>query len=457
MVLAAALIAAMLFSLWANDLRKPVYNASMTYSVTPKQSSSSSSTTPVQQAIKSAESVQAYLSDLIRSNFTKKDLALTDSYLNNFHGTLSAKQIEYTNFIVLTASSSSPEDAFRAIKALEKTVPEIFENLFVVRRIGSPHPSAEPENRISVGKYTLAAAVLGALMMTAVLLFISIKRETIQTRDSARHFLDAHVIGTLYHEYRDRSFRAMLMNFFFRKGKKGIQVFAPTTSFSYVEQINSICARLEADAAEHHRKVVLITGVSENEGKTTVAGNLAAAMAMRGNKVALIDADMRKPAQNLFFDRKYQAPLPLNQLLAGEITNETLLSCIRRHDKLGLYMLFPETPDKRSTELITGDSMGKLIQKLGRMDHIIIDSPPMGPFPDAIALADIADSSILVVRQDTTPSRDLNDAVDDLRSAKAEFLGCILNDMNEGLSGHIDSRKKYGYGYYYYGDGHNRE
>lgn len=78
----------------------------------------------------------------------------------------------------------------------------------------------------------------------------------------------------------------------------------------------------------------------------------------------------------------------------------------------------------------------------------------MGICPDAEALADISDASILVVRQDYTPACDINDAADILREANAEFLGCILNDMRD-IDDYLPSgygyRKKYGYGYYGYG------
>ena len=83
------------------------------------------------------------------------------------------------------------------------------------------------------------------------------------------------------------------------------------------------------------------------------------------------------------------------------------------------------------------------------MDYVIIDSPPMGMFPDAEVLAEISDASLLVVRQDCASACDINDAADDLRKCRAKFLGCVLNDMASIFSGNYGYGKKYGYGYGY--------
>ena len=70
----------------------------------------------------------------------------------------------------------------------------------------------------------------------------------------------------------------------------------------------------------------------------------------------------------------------------------------------------------------------------------------MGLFPDAEALAESVDASLLVVRQDYTSSYDINDAIDTLKNSSSKFLGCVLNDMSERVHSY-----GYGYGYGKYG------
>ena len=99
------------------------------------------------------------------------------------------------------------------------------------------------------------------------------------------------------------------------------------------------------------------------------------------------------------------------------------------------------------------------------VDCIIIDTPPMSVSPDAECIAELADASILVVRQDTTPVKVINDAIDTLSSCNAKLIGCVFNnvrsaDLSDGYSygsggkygygGHSYSR--YGYGKYGYGN-----
>ena len=142
------------------------------------------------------------------------------------------------------------------------------------------------------------------------------------------------------------------------------------------------------------------------------------------------------------------AYLPLNRMLALPYAAERVRQCMVLNEELGIYMLFPVNGDLRSTELLSGSTLEPLLQQLRVFDFVIVDSPPMGMFPDAEIIAEMVDASMLVVRQDYTAACDVNDAIDTLNACGSEFLGIILNDML--LSG----RSRYGYGYGY-GYGYN--
>ena len=106
-------------------------------------------------------------------------------------------------------------------------------------------------------------------------------------------------------------------------------------------------------------------------------------------------------------------------------------------------------------ELLSARRLGDVISLAReRFDYIVIDSPPLGYFSDSEIIADLSDASVLVVRQDTVPAPDINDAIDSLRACRAEFLGCVLNDMRHllrNLSSYGYGYGKYGYGYGKYG------
>ena len=94
-----------------------------------------------------------------------------------------------------------------------------------------------------------------------------------------------------------------------------------------------------------------------------------------------------------------------------------------------------------------------LMQLREEMDLIILDTPPMALFSDAEALAELADLSLLVVRQDCVAAKRLNDAADTLKQCRAHFLGCVFNDVRRMPSSGGGYGYQYGYGYRY---GHSR-
>lgn len=441
MIVAAALILSMSTSLYLSWFRAPQYQADMTYAVTTRLTSSSTSYNS-----SATKEVTATLTELLGSNMVKNKIRSYSADLGDFDGTITARQVGESNMIIVTARDDSPKAAFLAICAVADQFPTIVSYVSydcIVQVIRNPDVSGTPVNFVNSGKSCLAAAAVGACAMAFLLCWICISRGTIQTRAGARAMLDAPIIATIGRERRKRTLRQLL-----HPGNAPLQVFSPATGFDYTEQINTICAQMELEAANNGSKIFIVTGVSENEGKSTVAGNIAAALAMRGRTVALVDCDLRNPSLCRFYDNKYIPTVPLNKLLGRPFSRDQLLQCMLRFNQLDLYLLFSQMPDRRCTELLTSTTMQTLLLQLRVFDYVILDTPPMGYFADTEALLDSVDASMLVVRQDRTPAADINDAIDLLRSSNSRFMGCILNDM----TGSITDGSSYGhYGHYGYG------
>lgn len=447
MIIATALICAMATSLILSWFHPPKYTAQLTYSVNSRTTSSVTAGN-----LTSTREVAAVLTELLETDLIIDGIRKSDSRLENFDGVITAKQVGQSNFIVVSVTASTPEAAFLALDALVEVFPTVADYIStrnILHIMRNPSVSSVPSNQVNTGNLARAAAFWGAVLMAFALCYLSIRAETIQTRTGARQLLDAPIIASVCHEQKNRTLKTFL-----HRTSKQVHVFSPTTSFAYTEQISSICSQLEHEAAARNHKIFMITGVGESEGKSTVAGNVAAALALKGHKVALVDCDLRKPAQNHFFSDVYKAPLPLNKMLAKPYSRENLLQCMVTHEQLGLYMLFPINSDGRSAELLSGDTIVTLIQQLRVFDYVIIDTPPMGMFPDAEILADRVDATMLVVRQDYTAACDVNDAIDTLRGYKAAFLGCILNDMLLPLHRQYGYGGRYGYGSKYSYGGH---
>lgn len=433
MIIASALIFGMAVSLALTWFHVPRYCATMTYSVNSRSTSYTSAGNLV-----STREVASVLTELLSTDVMNDSIREHDPRLKNFVGSITASQVGDTNFIVVTATSDTPESAFLSLKALGEVFPEManfISSRNVLNVMRNPTVAAVPANQLNTERISQIAAVIGAILMSAILCYISIRSDTIQTRTGARQLLDAPILASVNHERKNRTLKSIL-----KRANRQVQVFAPTTSFAYTEQISTICTQMEHEAAEHQHKIFLIAGVGENEGKSTVSGNIAAALALKGHKVAMLDCDLRKPAMYRFFGKSYNGALPLNKLLALPYSTENVKQCMVYHEQIGLYMLLAVNSDLRSTELLSGHSMSPLLQQLRVFDFVVIDSPPMGMFPDAEILADMVDASMLVVRQDYTAACDINDAIDTLNASKSSFMGCILNDMMSTL------RSQYGYG-----------
>ena len=418
----------------------PVYKADMTYAINSRKTSYASGGN-----VTSAKEVASVMTEMLESGMVMDSIRGYSDKLSDFSGTVTAKQVGESNLIIISVTDPSPEMAVTALLSLQDIFPTVtgyISSNSVVQLIRNPYVYSAPVNIVDSTRVSCVAGLAGALAMAAVICLYVIQQETIQTRSGARNLLDAPIITAVRREGKRRSWKNL-----FKKEKHILQIFSPTISFAYTEQINTICAKIEQEALTNDSKIFLVAGTGENEGKTTIAGNVAAALSMRGKRVALLDCDLRNPSLYQFFDSKYSAPIPLNKLLAEPFSKNDLLDCMQHHEKLGIFMLFSVSKDRRCTELLNSTTMDALLKQLRVFDVVLLDTPPMGYFVDTEVLAEKADASMLVVRQDCTPAADINGAIDTLKACNARFLGCILNDITFSLTEGYG-----GYGYYGYGD-----
>jgi tyrosine-protein kinase len=175
-------------------------------------------------------------------------------------------------------------------------------------------------------------------------------------------------------------------------------------------------------------RTLVVTGPSGGEGKTTVAVNLARAFAVAGQRVVLVEADMRKPAFAAHFALPHDAP-GLTTVLAGEAAaSETL----RQSGTPGLETLYilPAGPlPSNAPELLESRSMHDLLEELGKFaDLVILDAPPVLPVSDARILLDhpSIDACLVVVRAFKTSRNEARRANAVLEQHDREPLGLVV-------------------------------
>ena len=193
------------------------------------------------------------------------------------------------------------------------------------------------------------------------------------------------------------------------------------------------------------RKVqtVLITSALPREGKSTTALNLSVALAEHGrSKVVVVEADFRQPS---LAGRLGLEPWPALVRCLDE--DRDPISAIRRVDPLGIYLLPAGEQAANPLDLLQSESFAHTIGTLRACaDWVIIDTPPVGPVPDVLAIKNRADGCLWVLHTGSTPREVVDESIQQL--GRASILGMVLNGVNGLESGYS--------GYYGYNPANRR-
>jgi len=211
----------------------------------------------------------------------------------------------------------------------------------------------------------------------------------------------------------------------------------PKSSIS--EAYRAIRTNIEFANIDKNIRTILVTSTTPGEGKTTTLANIAATMTQNGERVLVIDCDMRKPRVHKLFG------ISNKKGLADMLRKEhNYVDYIQRVEDLNLDVLTAGKIPTNPSELLHSNAMKNLITALKEeYDYIFLDTPPVTPVTDATILSGYIDGVILVVASGTVDIDLTKRAVQSMTKVGANILGVVINKMK------VESAKQYQTYYYY--------
>lgn len=353
---------------------------------------------------------------------------------------IDAAQTPDTVIIDITARAGTPEDAQRLadawVGALAERVSDIEQGqgsgaggqqgmrIEVSQSAQLPTAPISPQ----VERNVLLGAVLGGLLGLAYAVVRSLLDRRIRSAETIERETGVAVVGSVPDV-----------------GKAdGLFVGSTTgTSALAAEGVRRLRTNLSYMDVDNPPRAIVVTSPKQGDGKSTLAANLAAAIALSGQDVTLVDADLRRPhvAASLGIDDT----VGLTDVLAGRIS---LLDAVQQHpDVPHLTVLTSGSRPPNPSELLGSQTMRALIKDLTGDGMVIIDAPPLLPVTDAAVLAHSADGAFVVVSAGRTLDSELDTALGHLRTVNARALGVILNRVSKRTVG-ASNYGHYGYDSY---------
>lgn len=233
--------------------------------------------------------------------------------------------------------------------------------------------------------------------------------------------------------------------------RKKVRLIAESTPFAIRESFNQLRTNIMYSPHDSEgAPVYAITSAAQGVGKSTISANVALSFSQAGQKVLLIDADMRCPTQYKFFGYEKKQP-GFSELLSG-IVKEPASAISAYSDNLHIITsgCIPPNP----SALLMSNKLSTLVEQWKKeYDIIFIDLPPVAIVSDPIVIASLVDGYILVARANISNAKHVNSAISSLKNVGAKITGLVVN----GTSYKGSENKKYARGKYSYKYGYTYE
>ena len=411
------------YSAYCKLTYEPVYTSSATLMVSAKDGTSAYNSLTTTQSMASVF-VEVFQSNVLRDKVSQQ---MPDQ---NFSGSIGTVTIPETNLLVVSVTESAPATSFQALNLVLENYDSISDYLFAnaqLEVIKDPVVPTVPSNPQNEEQYYPLLIVITAVFGMGAVVVLHVLRKTVQTPESARRNIDARVLRTIRHEQKNKTLRSKLL----RKNTAPL-INSPLISKQFVEDNLSLCSSVEYHMRKHAQKVIMVTSIGENEGKSTVAANLALALAEKNRRVLLLDCDFRKPSLHKIFEH----PVPKGRTFSTYLlqSGEDAASYLTELPKHRITIGISRPEHKSIVELLHNGKLQRFLEQARQEnDYIVLDSPPVLAAADAESIGRLADTTMMVVCADFMPIHVINDWLEKLRKSVPEICGVVLNKFRKTL------------------------
>ncbi|MDY3088366.1 MAG: hypothetical protein SOW51_04005 [Oscillospiraceae bacterium] len=374
------------------------------------------------------------------------------------NGTISLNAIKNSNLFSISVVSQNPNDAKAILDAVVKRLPDVSRYVIGETKLNIVQPSSvptQPNNRVSYLKSVIICFAITFVASLLIIIIFALFRKTIQTEQDFNDKLNMNCMGIIPYIKVDK-----------KRGSHPIYADESTENGKkYSESMKALSLKVVRSMQKTDTKVLMVTAALANEGKSSVAINLARYI-KAGNpnkKVALVDLDLRKLSVSRELENKKNY-CSLSKLL-GEtrtvkkrfIDNKVLRvqseSCDKKIKRLfnenpNDFVAFgSDAPSKSPEKKLNDEKMYDFMKELRAIaDYVIIDSPPCAITTDPLLISEYSDGILFVIRQDSTHRWTILDCINNISARGCNIIGGVLNAAKESI---LDPG--YSYGYYGYG------
>lgn len=363
---------------------------------------------------------------ILESNLLQTTIC-EDLGVETMPASISATSVEGTNMFTMTAVGRDARQTYDVLISAIDNYPTVAEYVIgssKLTMISEPVFPEEPYNNSPYFRHMFFGFAFGVLLGIAWIILYAVFRNTIRTKLDIREKLNQHCLGVLpkvsFKKHNREIDRSILMT-------------NHLVGDTFLESVRLLRNAVIKESGEN-TKVIMVTSSAPDEGKTTVAANLAVSLAKVGKKVILVDCDMRNPSvKNLIRNH-------VNNAMNGDDA-DTNLDSVKDINVMTFNVNAANSWKLMQTAYLK-DRFDALREEY---DFVIVDSPPCALTSDPVTIAGACDAAVLVIRQDSVRTTRIKYALESLLSVDIKMLGCVLNVASSGLSG---------YGYYYGGYGY---